>query len=66
MDISGISTAALAATQAQGVDPGVGNLVLKKAMDQEASTAMQLIAAVPAPPSLNTQGPVGTRVNTVA
>ena len=39
--------------------------VLKKTLDQEASTATQLIAALPKP-ALATSGSVGTTVNTYA
>ncbi|MEP6873727.1 MAG: putative motility protein [Burkholderiales bacterium] len=39
--------------------------VLKKAMDQQASSAAQLIAALPQP-ALATSGAVGTKVNTYA
>jgi hypothetical protein len=39
--------------------------VLKKALDAQASTAAQLIQALPQPP-LATSGPLGTQVNTYA
>ena len=40
-------------------------LVLRKAIDAQASTAAQLIQALPQPP-LATTGPLGTQVNTYA
>ena len=66
MNITGNADAVLAATQGQGLQADVQTAMLKKAMDQDASTAAQLIAAVPAPPPLATNGSVGTRVNAVA
>lgn len=47
------------------VQGGAAIAVLKKALDQQASSAEQLIAALPAPP-LATSGPIGTQVNTYA
>jgi len=44
----------------------VQTAMLKKALDQDAASVAQLIAAVPAPPPLATSGSVGTRVNTLA
>lgn len=66
MSVSGAANAALAATQVQGGPVDVQNLMLRKALDQDASTAAQLIASVPMPQSLATGGSVGTRVNTTA
>ena len=40
-------------------------LVLRKSMDQQASAAAQLIAALPQP-ALETSGSLGTKVNTFA
>lgn len=56
--------AATAAAQSSTSD-AVNMLVLKKAMDLQASAAMTLLQALPQPP-LATQGSVGTRVNTYA
>jgi hypothetical protein len=66
MDIMGTASAAQAATPGQGVPADVQTAMLRKALDQAASSAAQLIAAVPAPPPLASSGPVGTRVNTLA
>jgi hypothetical protein len=43
----------------------VNMLVLKKALNMQASAAMTLLQAIPQPP-LATQGTVGTQVNTFA
>jgi hypothetical protein len=43
----------------------VNVLVLKKALDVQASTAMQLLQALPQP-ALQTEGALGTQVNTYA
>jgi hypothetical protein len=43
----------------------VNVLVLKKALNMQATSAMTLLQALPQPP-LATQGTVGTRVNTFA
>lgn len=66
MNISSSSAvqAATAAAQASNSD-AVNMLVLKKALNQQASTAMQLLQALPQAP-LATQGAVGTKVNTFA
>lgn len=56
--------AASAAAQASNSD-AVNMLVLKKALNAQASSAQQLLQALPQPP-LATQGSVGTRVNTFA
>jgi hypothetical protein len=66
MNITSTTSTALAATPGQGVPADVQTTMLRKAMDQDASTAAQLIASVPTPQSLATQGSVGTRVNTRA
>ncbi len=65
MDISAIANTALAQTQVDGGQVDIQNTMLRKALDQQASTAAQLIAAVPAPATLATEGPVGTRINTL-
>lgn len=53
-----------AAKQAQTAD-AVDVLVLKKALDVQASSAAALLHALPQPP-LATQGALGTQVNTFA
>jgi hypothetical protein len=57
--------AASAAAQGDTAD-AVNMLVLKKALNQQASAAAALIEALPTPPSLATSGSVGTRLNTFA
>ena len=66
MNVSSSTTvqAATAAAQASPSDE-VNMLVLKKAINQEASSVTQLLQALPQPP-LATQGSVGTKVNTFA
>ena len=61
------TTAVQSATSAAQSDTAdsVNILVLKKALDQQASTAMMLLQALPTS-TLATQGAVGTRVNTFA
>lgn len=61
------STAVQAATAAAQASPSdeVNMVVLKKALNQQASSAMQLLHALPQPP-LATEGAVGTKVNTFA
>ena len=66
MNITGTADAVLAAMQGQGPQADVQTTMLKKALDQDASTAAQLIAAVPAPPPLAISGSVGARVNALA
>jgi hypothetical protein len=68
MDIADLGNAAVAATQgqSQGVQADVQVAVLKKALDQQASAAAQLIASIPSPPPLAAGGSLGTRVNTFA
>ena len=56
--------AASAAAQGSTADE-VNILVLKKALDQQAASAVALIQALPTPP-LATSGNVGTRLNTFA
>lgn len=66
MNIS--STASVqAATSAASSDTAdsVNILVLKKALDMQATTATTLLQALPQPP-LATEGPVGTKINTFA
>ena len=67
MDItnnSGVS-AAVAATQGPSTD-AVHISVLRKALDSQAATAAALIAAIPQPPQLATEGSLGRNVNTYA
>jgi len=66
MNIMSTSDAVSSAMQGQDLQSDVQTTMLKKALDQDASTAAQLIAALPAPPPLATGGSVGTRVNTLA
>lgn len=40
--------------------------VLKTSLDQQASTAAQLIAAIPQPPQLASSGSVGTQLHAIA
>ena len=55
---------AVAAAQPDTAD-AVNLLVLKKAMDLQASSATTLLQALPQP-ALASQGPVGTKVNVFA
>jgi hypothetical protein len=57
--------ATTAAASGQTAD-AVNMLVLKKALDVQASGALALLQALPTAPALATQGSVGTRVNTFA
>jgi hypothetical protein len=41
-------------------------MVLRKTMDMQAASAVQLIQALPQPPALATSGSVGTQLNVVA
>lgn len=64
MNISSSSAVQAASTAAQASNSDAVNiLVLKKALNQQASSAMQLLQALPQLP-LATQGAVGTKVNT--
>ena len=65
MDVVGVVNAALA-TQSQGLQAAVQTTLLRKTLDQQASTAAQLIASIPSPQSLASSGSLGTRVNTYA
>ncbi len=56
MDISGVQTTAIAANVGQ--NDAVGISVLKKAMDIQKQSALQLIASIPAP-----QGNTGQNIN---
>jgi hypothetical protein len=64
MNISNSPAVQAASTAAQSsTADSVNMLVLKKAMDLQATTAMTLLQTLPQP-ALATQGNVGTRVNT--
>ena len=66
MNVSSSSAAQAASAATPGtLGAAVSTLVLKKALNQEASAAMQLLQALPQP-ALATQGVVGTKVNTFA
>ena len=66
MNISSTPAVQSATAAAQGAtSDDVNMLVLKKAMNIQASSAMALLQALPQPP-LATQGSVGTKVNTYA
>jgi hypothetical protein len=66
MNIASMSSvqAATSAAQSDTADT-VNILVLKKALDMQATTAMTLLQTLPQPP-LATVGSVGTKVNTFA
>ncbi len=56
-----------ASSGAQGtVQSAASTLVLKKALDMQASDAVQLLNALPQQPALATEGSVGRNVNTFA
>ena len=66
MNIASTPAVQSATAAAQGAtSDDVNMLVLKKAMNIQASSAMTLLQALPQPP-LATQGSVGTKVNTYA
>jgi hypothetical protein len=66
MNIASTTAVQAATSAAQGdTADSVNILVLKKALDQQATSALQLLQALPTP-ALATQGLVGTRVNTFA
>ena len=56
IDISGVQTAAIASCV--GLNDAVGISVLKKAMDIQGQSAMQLIASIPEP-----AGNIGHNIN---
>lgn len=66
MNISSTSSvqAATSVAQSDAAD-SVSILVLKKALDMQATTATALLQTLPQPP-LATEGPVGTKVNAFA
>ncbi len=71
MDISTSSSVAAAVNDASGSPAGsVRNaaslLVLRKAIDAQAAGAAALLAALPRPPALATEGSLGRHINTFA
>lgn len=71
MDISNSTSVQAAVSNASNGTPGtVGNaaglLVLRKALDAQAAGAAALLAALPQPPALATEGNLGRNVNTYA
>ena len=64
MDISSVGSISSAVSQAQTGD-AVGIAVLKKAIDLQAQSALQLIASLPQP-ATNSPPNLGQGVNTVA
>lgn len=66
MIISSTSSAPAATTAAQSdIADSVNILVLKKALDLQATSATALLQSLPQPP-LATEGSVGTQINTFA
>ena len=66
MIISSTSLAPAATTAAQSdIADSVNILVLKKALDLQATSATALLQSLPQPP-LATEGSVGTQINTFA
>jgi hypothetical protein len=57
---------AASSLEAGTVQSAVAIKVLKTSLDQQASTAAQLIAAIPQPPKLASSGSVGTKLHAVA
>lgn len=67
MDITNAPGVGAATFAAQGnTADAVNVLVLKKALNTQAAGALALIDAIPAPPKLATEGPLGRNVNTFA
>ncbi|WP_431050052.1 putative motility protein [Roseateles sp. L2-2] len=71
MNITNSPSVAAAVSSASNGTPGtVGNaaslLVLRKAMDVQESGAAALLAALPQPPALATEGSLGRNLNTYA
>ena len=66
MNISNTPAVQAATSAAQSnTSDAVNMLVLKKALNRQADSAMTLLQAIPQPP-LATQGAVGTKVNAFA
>ncbi len=53
MEISGVSTGAIASTASNNADTAIGAEVTKKALDIQTQTATQLIDAIPQVPDGN-------------
>ncbi|XHS80357.1 putative motility protein [Burkholderiaceae bacterium UC74_6] len=71
MDIANSSSVNAAVSSASSSEPGsVGNaaglLVLRKAMETQEAGAAALLAALPQPPALASEGSLGRNVNTYA
>ena len=67
MNIANTPAVQSASAAAQGdTADAVNMLVLKKALNQQASAAATLIESLPTPTPLATSGSVGTRLNTYA
>lgn len=64
MDISSVASASTALSQGRTID-AVDMAVLRKALDIQAQSAMQLIAALPQPTTVNPPN-LGNSVNTFA
>lgn len=57
--------AATSAAQSSGAGD-LQMMVMNKALNSQAAAAITLIAAIPKPPTLATEGSLGTKVNTFA
>ena len=67
MDIANSPTVSVASSQAQGETADAVNfIVLRKALDVQASGAMRLLNALPQQPALATEGSVGRNLNVYA
>jgi Putative motility protein len=71
MNIGNSTSVAAATSNASNGTPGTvagaaGLLVLRKALDAQASGAAALLAGLPQPPALSTEGNIGRNVNTYA
>ena len=63
---SNFSSAALAGIAGQRVGDAVGVSVLRKALDIQASSALALLEALPAAPTVSLPSHLGTRIDTTA
>jgi hypothetical protein len=67
MNLDTMATVGNASSAALDTVRGQASLVmLRKTLDLQASSAAQLIQALPQPPALATSGSLGSRVNTYA
>lgn len=67
MNIANTPTVQVASAAAQGATADAVNiLVLKKALDMQAVSAMALLQTLPAAPALATSGNLGTKLNAFA